>query len=537
MRVKSIRLQGYKRFSDLTVTDIPESSRLVVLAGPNGTGKSSLFDGLRTWHATHGSPAPSYDESYHTKIGLPPMGWTDRVSVELHGGFPNDQALQRKLIYQRSAFRNEPEFELSHLSRLSSPLETVRVNRMIDNDSTVSDNYQRLVLETLDGVYNDEIPDDASKQFLRERLIGEIQRSMASVFPDLVLEGVGDPLAGGSFYFTKGIARRFPYKNLSGGEKAAFDLLLDMVIKRKSFDNTAWCIDEPETHLNTRIQGSLLRELMNLLPENSQLWLASHSIGYMSAAWEMYKQAPGSVTFIDFENMNFDEAAELRPISVDREFWRRTLDVALGDLASLVAPDRAVLCEGRTPSPGESSYRAQFDAHCYGAIFGEEFLTTDFISVGNNHEVAGDSRSVGHAVQTLSTGTRVIRVIDRDLRTDQEVEEVRAAGVRVLSRRHIESYLLDDEVLSAYCASQGREDAVAKVLQDRDEARQESIKRGNDANDCKSFAGELYTKIRQRLGLQSSGSTWEAFAVESLATILRPGMAAYNQLKSDIFES
>ena len=44
MRIKQIRLKNYKRFTELTIADLPVTARLVVLVGPNGTGKSSVFD-------------------------------------------------------------------------------------------------------------------------------------------------------------------------------------------------------------------------------------------------------------------------------------------------------------------------------------------------------------------------------------------------------------------------------------------------------------------------------------------------------------
>ena len=46
MKIKSIHLHDFKRFTDLTISELPETARLVVLIGPNGCGKSSVFDAL-----------------------------------------------------------------------------------------------------------------------------------------------------------------------------------------------------------------------------------------------------------------------------------------------------------------------------------------------------------------------------------------------------------------------------------------------------------------------------------------------------------
>ena len=55
-------------------------------------------------------------------------------------------------------------------------------------------------------------------------------------------------MSDGTFRFTKGASQRFSFKNLSGGEKAVFDLVLDLVVASHSYDNTVFCIDEPESH-------------------------------------------------------------------------------------------------------------------------------------------------------------------------------------------------------------------------------------------------------------------------------------------------
>jgi AAA15 family ATPase/GTPase len=44
MKIKSLQLKNFKRFTDLTLQDIPDNAKLVLLIGSNGSGKSSVFD-------------------------------------------------------------------------------------------------------------------------------------------------------------------------------------------------------------------------------------------------------------------------------------------------------------------------------------------------------------------------------------------------------------------------------------------------------------------------------------------------------------
>lgn len=538
MRLKTLHFKGFKRFTDLTITDLPQSATLIVVAGPNGSGKSSLFDGLKTWHWANGGAGNNWDETYGAKVGSDSVGWDQRVQVEFHEPIPAGGEDRKKLIYVRSAFRNEADFNVSGISRLASPLDSPRVGRLIDTDASVSDNYQRLILQTLDGVYRDELPTDMTRIELRDRIIGSVREALGQVFADLQLDGVGGVTLGsdsvGTFYFSKGSSKRFLYKNLSAGEKACFDLILDAVIKAEYFDNSVWCIDEPETHLNTRIQSSLLETLVSLVPENSQLLLASHSIGFMRRAWELAKEQPGKVAFLDMQDVDFDQAAAIQPLQPSRNFWARTLEVALGDLAHLMAPERVVLCEGRTPRDGDDG-KAEFDADCYRRIFSMEFPDTDFLSAGNSRDVSQDRLEAGKAIQTIASGTTLIRLIDRDLLNTEEVAAQQALGVRVLSRRNIEGYLLDDEVLTALCVRHEQASKADDVIRLRNDALHASIGRGNDADDLKKAAGEFYHGVRKELTLSGAGSSWNAFARATLAPLVRPGMSVYEELKYDIF--
>lgn len=130
---------------------------------------------------------------------------------------------------------------------------------MIDNDQAVSDNYQRLASQAFSDAF-ERAPGETTFKEFRESTIGVIRDAFRRLFPDVELNSLGDPLTNGTFRFTKGVSAGFLFKNLSGGEKAAFDLILDLVVARKKFDNTVFCIDEPESHMNTRLQAELVSE-------------------------------------------------------------------------------------------------------------------------------------------------------------------------------------------------------------------------------------------------------------------------------------
>jgi hypothetical protein len=244
MKVKRIELIRFKRFTHFLIDEIPESVRLVILAGPNGTGKSSLFDGLYSWYrATWSRLGLNWVKNYYVKqlmleSGGVAMGRNiqESVNVVFYDPQPREPEEQQAAVYVRSAYRNDPSFQVSELRRMESVLTDNLFMRFIDNDATVSRNYQRMTSQGFRAIYKDESPDTTVGQF-RKKTVGELQLSIERLFPDLKLNDLGDPLEDGTFYFDKGNSKTFAYRNLSGGEKAAFDLILDLIVKRNTFVN------------------------------------------------------------------------------------------------------------------------------------------------------------------------------------------------------------------------------------------------------------------------------------------------------------
>ena len=67
MRIKRVELNDFKRFTHLTVEDIPETAKLIVLVGPNGSGKTSFMEALNHYYkfAGYGNVG---DSNYLSKL-------------------------------------------------------------------------------------------------------------------------------------------------------------------------------------------------------------------------------------------------------------------------------------------------------------------------------------------------------------------------------------------------------------------------------------------------------------------------------------
>lgn len=526
MKVKEIRLNNFKRFSNLTITGIPEQNKLVVIVGPNGSGKSSLFDALYHYYRERAGWGWQGDSSYFSKN--PSLGFDNHnaVKIDFHDYFDINY-LPKNSIYFRSAYRHEPDFQINHFSRMNQPFENLRVGRSIDADQTVSENYQRLVQQTVQSLYS-EINNRRTVEDLRDELIGNIRNSFNNIFPDLTLRNIVDPLADNCFTFQKGNVENYPYKNLSAGEKAVFDLILDLHVKIEAYNNTIFMIDEPELHIHTSLQAKLLEELYKIIPESSQLWVNTHSLGVMQKAKEISIQNPNTVEFIDFHINDFDEDTILYPTSIDKVVWEKFLSIALGEMQSTFLPSNIIVCEGSL----SGTSRKSFDASIYSMILSKSSQNIIFISGGGCNDIEKPDHAPTLVLRNLMPQTKIVKLLDRDDRSDQEVSELLHSDIHVTTRRNLESYLLDDEVIEEYLITIGKHERLSDALRIKQDALNASIGRGNPADDLKLASGDFFTNFKRELALTRVGNKSDAFLKDTLAPIIKPRMRIFEEIES-----
>ena len=61
--------------------------------------------------------------------------------------------------------------------------------------------------------------------------------------------------------------------------------------------------------MHTKLQADLLREIFNLLPDKSQLWIATHSYGMIKEAVKLREIHLDEVVFLNFDGYDFDDTA------------------------------------------------------------------------------------------------------------------------------------------------------------------------------------------------------------------------------------
>ena len=468
MRIRKIQLKnGYKRFYDLTIDLGSDPKRIIALVGPNGCGKSSVLDGLLFHNAAYhqiGNKGGK-DHYYHSMTQTPNFNYQNIV-IDLDKGSFGELKQQRQnvgtentLFSFRSPYRYNSNLKV-HESRATTEirLNNYGASTSSDLDDKMEENYRRLKIK-YDRYLNSQ---DCTPSQAKTKIIGDLNTSLNNCL-DLKITSIGNIEAGeGTLYFKKNDhPKDFEFNVLSAGEKEVVDLLLDLYLRQDEYNDTIFLIDEPELHINTSIQKKLLLEINKLVGKDCQIWLATHSIGFLRALQEDLKDECQIIQFqkgIDWASTQ----QTLLPIKKSLSKWKEIFETALDDLTGLVSPRRIVYCEGKD-RPGANGIEKGFDAKVFNNIYGEKYHDTLFISSGGNTEL--DQRSeIALAILTkVFSDIEILVLKDRDVSSGKQNDENdrqlylqnNLQHFRIMKRWEIENYLYDKEVLIAYCSKNG----------------------------------------------------------------------------------
>lgn len=533
MKIRSIRLKEYKRFHDLTIDLGEEPARIVALVGPNGCGKSSVFDAMlyvnNNFYRIGSSEYKDY--KYHSLMQSPNYN-TENISISFTSGgiyevigLKKTHGIPNTVFSFRSSFR----YNGSLMVRQSSAVSDIRNNdygasTASDIDQRMEQNYRRLQIK-----YNDYLnSEDCKPSEAKKHIIGELNSAIQNCL-SLEIDNLGNiEAAQGTIFFKKNdTPNSFPFDVLSSGEKEVVDLLLDLYLRAEDYNDSIYIIDEPELHLNTAIQRKLLIEINKMIPQNCQIWVATHSIGFLRALQEELNDVSQVIAF-DEKNQWASQKYTLKPIAKNRNNWSKIFSTALDDLTGLVSPKRIVYCEGRA-EPGANKCEKGLDAEVYNTIFGEKHPETLFVSSGGNTELDQRSEIAISVLSKVFPDVEILVLKDRDMASGKDITENdrqeylknNLDNHRVLKRFEIENYLYDKEVLKNYCSHNGKEfDEQTYDAKVKDIVNQHVKELTGIVKNCCGIVGSISPEVFKK----------------NLAKCFKPNMSVFSELEKVVFE-
>ena len=529
MFINRIVVENYKAISRLELNDLKQ---MVVIAGPNGCGKSCVFDAIRLLKSVYGGYQPneisnwfgeqqiqldhntnvgpllkdknaafvveleltlSDSEIDHLKHNLSDIvttnlwrqiapgaanwasnrslpiatetriyqkdverraakqipsvkkqlrgnSFTGRIEVSLKHGIVVEPSLVLELVFGNFDPANIGIIDFHGPNRVYAREQLGSINLRVDQAENklkqhalynIANKYSNLKQELagtfVRGLIADQASDETgSKQF--KNLTETLAELFRTFFPGKTFLGVS-PTPEGTVEFPvmTDTGEIHDIDELSSGEK---ELVYGYLrLKNSAPQNSILLLDEPELHLNPRLQQGLVsfyRKHLGLRQDN-QLWLVTHSDTLLR---EAVSQENYSVFHMQVVLADKQENQAVR-VEVGEDVDRAIIDL-IGDLAAYKPGAKIVVFEGG----GDS----EFDVRMVSTIFPEFPLQVNMISGGDKKRVRDLYALLEKARQNGITTDRYYAIVDSDDSSDPSSNI--GLNIHEWDVYHIENYLV-----------------------------------------------------------------------------------------------
>jgi energy-coupling factor transporter ATP-binding protein EcfA2 len=448
MRITKLQLKNFKRFTDLTIDGIPKEAKLVLVIGSNGSGKSSIFDAFNSLAKNPNFPRLRIEDNYYSK---------NNISSEIHIQFDNGHNINTNPNAPHSIpFKFIGRSSIRIVPRISNQgdAETIANNRdepitFIDQDTRFNNDLS-LYMQQIDNALREPVFSGKSADTLKifQDFIYPLNASLINIFGGDATTTIqiaefqnATPTNNGRLIFKKG-ASKINYDLLSHGEKQVVILLLNFIVRKEQYRDAIIYIDEMDCHLNTALQSRLLNEIVETwIPDNAQLWTATHALGFIDFA-----RRANNAAIIDLNLLNFDIPQTILPQPKD------SLDVY--DIAIPKETIRNIL-KGYKLVTVEN----QNDQY-YNSALGEKGYL--FLPANNNREV----------FLTVKGDPAMIGLRDRDYLKPEEIIAIRTKfpNLKILHYYTFENYLYHPEnIQELQWKGYNKADYISNIIHQKNE--------------------------------------------------------------------
>lgn len=443
MRLDRIGLSNYPPIRSL---EIDASSNVLIIAGANGSGKTRLKNALVYSFSQPNSPhasltlsatRPEEEEAWGVKSLTVTAGQrsealerylSTRRGPNAYIGaviqIDSDRAVQPVRFEQYTLATPDPDDQdvtySWYLSQFIGRWQEVvnRIYRKLANRDNklaafIKANPARTGAEALAALPDPFLP---------------YQEVFGRLLPGKTLEPI-DPKAPREFHYRIADGSPMPFGSLSSGEQEVVKIAFDLIWKQ--ITHSIILLDEPELHLHPTLAFRLIETLKDLGAGTNQLVLFTHSADLISTYF-----STGNVFFIDNTTTESNQAQKLSTLTIDHAAVARSAGANLGLFA---VGKRIVFVEGN---------EASVDRLVYHKVAQIAFPDAYVMPVGSVENITALRSVIGELGKAIF-GIELFLIRDRDGLTDGLVRSLEEnKRFRCLRARHVENYLLDENVLA-----------------------------------------------------------------------------------------
>jgi energy-coupling factor transporter ATP-binding protein EcfA2 len=459
MRLRSIdatNIPPVKKFQVDNLSDV------IVLAGPNGVGKTKLVEGLLQFFQGP-NQNPQIKLIIEATNDKEREDWSQSVlDMSVH---EDTQKLLRTL--QKGRRRNNWESSILNFDsdRSIQPINLYTPTWDLDDpwEEVLGWNFSFRRLrdrfqDTLHSIFRKVRSRREDIALKVEELIKEKDQIPSSVQPDgpdpevkINPQDFPDPIAPFKVAFSQLLAPKelldaepksqqlfyklddqtLPITSLSSGEREVVNIVFDFILRKPN--DCIIIFDEPELHLHPELSYKLLQTLRGI-GSNNQFIFCTHSPEIITASLD------SSVVFIaPPKSPETNQAIVVR----EDDQTHQALKLLGQSIGIISLGKKIVLIEGSQSS---------LDKQAYGTILKNRFPNLVLVPGGGKGVLTSFASLHREVLERTIWGVEFFMLCDRDAvppsRSGEELEQASSGRLRVLKKYHLENYFLSEEVIA-----------------------------------------------------------------------------------------
>ena len=455
MKIKTITAPDIPPIKDFMADDLKD---LVVIAGPNGVGKTRLVDGILNYFRQGGQAGRRRHLTNPSFI----IEATDKSEQEAWGKSELDT-----LIPEQAASLHDSLRQNRRRRNFRNSILYYESNRTIQQvqpfafqfdlpDPWEEDISWDIALGGLNNRWQDTQHAIFKKLENQRTSIGNRAIQLRNQGHESMKLAFNDPMIPFNEAFSKLLAPKtfakpeirnqrlaymdgeiqFDIESLSSGEHEVLGIGFDFILR-----NPSHCIvffDEPELHLHPELLSRLITTLQDV-GESNQFILATHSAELISSSLDE------SVIFLTPPKEDGgNQAVKIEPTGDVAEALNQ-----LGQSLGVVSlGKKIVLIEGS---------EASVDKKTYGQIVKDKFPELALLPSGGKNTLSSFDTIASQVLEKSLWGIRFFMLADRDAAVG--AQPTVTENFRMLSRYHLENYFLEAEILRQCFADREEKDS------------------------------------------------------------------------------